>query len=478
MATAPAANRAIFCLADVASATGGSIRSGDKLLPIEGVSTDSRSVQAQNLFVALTGESFDGHRFVAQAAASGATAALVHKGFTTSESLPEGFGLVEVDDTLAALGRIANVHRRRFPRLKVGAITGSNGKTTTKELAAAIFARAFGETLATIGNLNNEIGVPLTLLRLDPSHAAAAVEMGMNHPGEIGRLAAIAAPDAGLVTCAQPVHLEGLGSVEAVARAKGELYHGLPKHGIAVTNLRDPRTTAEARASGRKLLTYGGPEHEDADVRLVRIVSHDRRGLAFEVSFRGGPAAFVRIPLVGVHNAENACAALALGLALGGDPDKMLEGLALARGFARRLEIKAAPNDVTVVDDCYNANPSSMAAAMRTARELAGEGRVIAVVGDMFELGSHEESGHREVGAAAAAAKVDALLAFGPRTSAFTADEAATRGVPVVHRTESAEEALAWLRTQLRPGDLVICKASRGTRLERIVDPLVAGENA
>src|SRR5690606_7559408 len=204
-----------------------------------GVSTDSRSVAAQNLFVALVGERFDGHRFVAAAAEKGAAAAVVARG-AELPPLPAGFGVVEVDDTLAALGALARTHRRRFPRLKVAAVTGSNGKTTTKELAAAAFAAAFGETLATEGNLNNEIGVPLTLLRLGARHAAAVVEMGMNHPGEIARLAAIAEPDAGLVTCAQPVHLEGLGSVEAVARAKGELYRGLPAGGIAVANLDDP----------------------------------------------------------------------------------------------------------------------------------------------------------------------------------------------------------------------------------------------
>jgi UDP-N-acetylmuramoyl-tripeptide--D-alanyl-D-alanine ligase len=470
-------NHAIFCLADVRAATGGTIRTGAGLLPIEGVTTDSRAAGAQNLFVALSGESFDGHRFVAQAAAAGAGAAVVRRGFIPEAPLPEGFGLVEVDDTLAALGALARTHRRRFPQLKVGAITGSNGKTTTKELAAAVFAAAFGETLATQGNLNNEIGVPLTLFGLRPSHAAAVVEMGLNHEGEIARLAAIAEPDAGLVTCAQPVHLEGLGSIEAVARAKGELYHGLPPRGVAVTNLADARTTAEARASGRTLVTYGGPEHDGADVRLVRILSHDERGLGFELSFRGGPAAFVRLPLVGVHNAENACAALALGLALGGDPDRMLEGLVQARGFSRRLEIKRGPGGVTVIDDCYNANPSSMLAALRTARALAGEKRVIAVLGDMGELGSMEEAGHREVGQAGAAAQVAGLVAFGKRSRSIAA-AASEGGVESICTTESPDEALAWLRSHLREGDLVIAKASRGTKLERIVDPLVAGEKA
>lgn len=469
-------NRAIFCLADVAAFAKGELRSGQKALPLEGVSTDSRNIGAQNLFVALRGESFDGHAFVAAAAERGAAAAVVERGFS-SPALPAGFGLVEVEDTLAALGALARAHRRRFPTLRLGAITGSNGKTTTKELTAAVLRAAFGATLATAGNLNNEIGLPLTLLRLDPSHAAAVVEMGMNHEGEIARLASIAEPGAGLVTCAQPVHLEGLGSVEAVARAKGELYHGLPAGAVAVANLDDERTTAQARASGRPLVTYGGPDHHEADVRLVRIVSHDRRGLAFEVSIAGGPDAFVRIPLVGLHNAQNACAALALGLALGGKLDAMLEGLVQARGFDRRLEIKQAPGEVTVIDDCYNANPASMRAALQTARALAGQGRVLAVLGEMFELGSLEVEGHREVGEAAGAAGVEALVAFGSKARHIAA-AASDHGVGSVLQTDSPEEALTWLRRQLRPGDLLIAKASRGARLERVVDPLVAGEDA
>jgi len=474
----PAANRAIFCLADVAAAAtaaGGAIVSGSKALPITGVSTDSRTAAPGNLFVALSGDNFDGNRFVGAAAAAGAVAAVVRRGFV-ADGLPEGFGVVEVDDPLRALGALARVHRRRFPSLKVGAITGSNGKTTTKELAHAALTAAFGKTLKTEGNLNNEIGLPLTLLGLDPSHRAAAIEMGMNHAGEIARLTAIAEPAAGLVTCVQPVHMEGLGSVEAIAKAKGELFHGLPAGAVAVANVDDPLVVAEAKASGRPCVGFG--RAAGADVRLARIVSHDRRGLAFELSL-GGESAFVRIPLVGQHNAHNACAAIALGIALGGDADRLLEGLSMARGFSRRLELKEAPGGVTVLDDCYNGNPASAVAALRTARELAGEGRVIAILGDLRELGSFEEAGHREVGEAAAASAVAGLVAFGP-LSRETAAAAVAGGVAegAVLHTDDPSEALAWLRAFVREGDLVVAKASRGTRLERIIDPLVDGKEA
>lgn len=469
-------NHAIFCLADVRSAAHGTIVRGAPLLAIAGVSTDSRRIRRGSAFVALVGENFDGHSYVADAARGGAAAAVVRKGFVPPP-LPEGFGLVEVEDPLAALGALAKVHRKRFPRLKLGAITGSNGKTTTKELAHLALAAAFGQTLKTEGNLNNEIGLPLTLLGLEASHRAAVVELGMNSAGEIGRLAAISEPEAGLVTCAQAVHMEGLGSLEAVARAKGELFHGLPATATAVANLDDPLTLAEARSSGRALLIFG--TGAQADVRLHRIVSHDRRGLSFELAVGGGPLAFIRLPLVGIHNAMNACAAVALGLALGAQADRLLEGLIGAKAFSRRLELKEGPGGLTILDDSYNGNPASAVAALRTARAIAGEGRVLAVLGDLRELGSMEERGHREVGEEAATIGAAALVAFGPRSSA-TAEAAAQRGIPreEILRTEEPAEALSWLRERARPGDLIVFKASRSTGLERIVDPLVGGEEA
>ena len=469
-------SQAPFCLADIRAATGGELRQGAQLLPIDGVSTDSRRPAPGSLFVALRGENFDGHDFVAAAAKAGAAAAIVKRGFTSSEEIPEGFGLVEVDDPLVALGAVARTHRRRLPALKLGAVTGSNGKTNTKELAHLALEAAFGKTLKTEGNLNNEIGLPLTLLNLDPSHRAAVVELGMNHAGEIARLTAIAEPSAGLVTCAQGVHLEGLGSVENVARAKGELFHGLPAGATAVANVDDPLTLAEARASGRKLLTFGAGE--DADVRLVRIASHDLRGLAFEVSIDRESPAYLRLPLVGIHNAHNACAALALGIALGGDRRLLLDGLIRAKAFSRRLELKDAPGGLKVLDDCYNGNPASAVAAISTARTLAGDGRLLAVLGDLRELGRFEEEGHREVGEAAARAGVAGLVAFGPLSRAI-AQAARDGGVgeEKILETDDPAEALAWIRNHQREGDLVVFKASRGTRLERIVDPLVGGGN-
>lgn len=471
MSTTPSANRAPFQWGQVAEITGGRLARGAADGGAQGVGTDTRALWPGALFVALRGESFDGHRFVAQAAARQAAGAVVERGYEAPADLPAGFALVEVDDTLAALGALARAHRRRFPALRVGAITGSNGKTTTKELAAAVLEAAFGATLKTEGNLNNEIGLPLTLLRLDDGHQAACVELGMNHAGEIARLTAIAQPTAGVVTCVQPVHLEGLGSVEAVARAKGELYAGLGPDAVAVANRDDLLALAEARASGRRLLTFGGP---GADVALERVLSHDRRGLAFEARIRGGAPRRVQLPLVGLHNVGNALGALALGLALGADEEAALAGLQRAKGFARRLELKEAPGGFTVLDDCYNGNPASAVAALRTARELAGDGRVVAVLGDLRELGAEERAGHEQVGRAAAEAGVEALVAFGACAD-FIAGAARAGGVDSesIYATDDPEAALSWLRPRLRAGDLVVVKASRGTRLERIADPLV-----
>jgi len=468
MNTFPSRNEARFSLGEVAEIVSGDL-CGPADRSVVGVGTDTRALWPGALFVALGGETFDGHAFV-PAAAEKAAAAIVRKGFEPPAEIAS-FPLVRVEDPLAALGALARAHRARFPSLPLGAITGSNGKTTTKELAASVLEAAFGETLKTEGNLNNEIGLPLTLLRLDESHRAACVEMGMNHPGEIARLTAIARPRAGLVTCAQAVHLSGLGSVEGVARAKGELYAGLDEDAVAVVNADDPRMVEEARRAGRRTLSFGS---EGADVALHRIVSAGRGGIVFEVRLRGGEPRPVRLRLVGAHNVQNACAAMALGLALGAPEEAVVAGIEAARGVSRRLQLREAPGGVTVLDDCYNANPASAIAALRTGSELAPPGRLVAVLGDLLELGEYEERGHEEVGRAAAAVGTSALIAFGPRSRAI-ARAAREGGVAEILETEDAAEALAWLRARVKEGDLVLFKASRGMRLERIADPLVEG---
>ncbi len=434
-----------------------------------GVSTDTRTLAKNDLFVALAGERFDAHEFLADAAARGATGAVVKAGAPRAAT-PPGFVLFEVENPLAGLGSLARHHRRRF-QIPVVGITGSTGKTTTKEMIAAVLS-VRGPVLKTEGNLNNEIGVPLTLLRLTSSHSAAVVEMGMNQPGEMARLAAIAEPRVGIVTNAQTAHLAGVGSVEQVAFEKGALYRGLVGQGaVAVANLDDVRTYAQARQSGHPLVTYG--RSAAAEVRLASIDRHDAGGLEIRVA-HGGREIPVRLAFVGEHNAHNACGAFAVGVALGFRPEECAEGLGVARGWAHRMAVVKLPNRVTVLDDCYNANPASMAAALDALGALAKSGRPVAVLGDMLELGDFEGEGHKRTAELAARrAKVVAL--FGPRWGASLAGlEAALGPGAVGHfaKTDSVDGLLAWLRPRLAPGDVVLVKGSRGMKLERVVDAL------
>jgi len=425
-----------------------------------GVSTDSRTVTPRALFVALRGERFDAHQFLTEVAARGAAGAVVQAGHPRPD-VPAGFPLYEVSDTLKALGGLGRFHRRRF-RLPLAAVGGSNGKTTTKEMVGAILA-VRGPSLKTEGNLNNEVGVPLTLLRLLPEHVAAVVELGMNQPGEMTRLTAMAEPDAALITTIQPEHLEGLGSIEGVAAAEGELFAGLSERATAVINLDDPHLAPQgARARGPRI---GFGRGAGADVRLVEVTPRGKSGLALVIQ-AAGQRWPVSLGFVGEHNALNATGAFALATALGYRPEECVQGLEAARPYARRLNVVEAAGGWTVVDDCYNANPASMAAALDTARALAG-GRVVAVLGDMLELGPGEREDHVALGARVS--QVAALAAFlGPK-SAWTAG--AALGVESAHFLEVGP-LWDWLGPRLRPGDLVLVKGSRGMRLERVVEKL------
>ncbi|MGC4122884.1 MAG: UDP-N-acetylmuramoyl-tripeptide--D-alanyl-D-alanine ligase [Myxococcales bacterium] len=432
---------------------------------VEGVSTDTRTIAKGNLFVALKGETFDANDFLDKAAAAGAAAAVVRKG----AKIPAGLPCIEVDDTLAALGQIARHHRRRFS-IPLGAITGSNGKTTTKEMIGAILETR-GPALKTEGNLNNEVGVPLTLLRLDRSHTGAIIEMGMNHPGELARLSAFTEPQVAQITIAAAAHLEFLGTVENVAKAKGEIYGGLPKDGLAIANGDDVLVRAQAKACGKKVLLYG--KCDDADVRLSEIVSHDADGLALRIAW-AGKKHLVRLKFVGEHNAINACGAFAMGVSLGCTAEQCVAGLEASRPWAHRLSLHDAPNGVTVIDDCYNANPSSMGAALDTLKSLAGTRRTVAVLGDMLELGATESVLHRQMGEKAVANGVQVLVSFGPRSKAGWEAARASLGDRALHvaATDKAEPAVEFLKAQLKAGDVVLVKGSRGMKLERIVEAL------
>jgi len=456
-----------FTASELAAATGGAWAGGAPGA-VAGVSTDTRSIAPGSAFVALRGERFDGHDFLAEAARTGAACAVVAR--DRAGAVPAGLPALLVDDTLRALGAIARHHRLRFPIPVVG-VTGSNGKTTTREMIAAILATR-GPVLKTEGNLNNEVGVPLTLLRLDASHAAAVIEMGMNHRGEIGRLTALAEPRVGVVTNAFPAHLEGLGTVDGVAEAKGELYKGLPADGIVVANADDPRMLHRARKSGRRVLTFSGGRDREADVVVLDVLAQDPDGMRFLLGI-GTKELEVALPLVGEHNATNAAAAAAAALALGCTDREIVRGLAAVRAVGRRLRIERLPSGVLLVDDCYNANPASMKAALATLRTLAGTGRAVAALGDMLELGPAEADLHRELGADAARAGLAALATFGPR-SRLAHEAALAAGVAAADafHTEDPQALSAFVRERLRPGDVLLVKGSRGMKLERLVEAL------
>jgi UDP-N-acetylmuramoyl-tripeptide--D-alanyl-D-alanine ligase len=374
-----------------------------------------------------------------------------------------------VTDTLAALGALAGHHRRRFTLPVVG-VTGSNGKTTTREMIAAILAER-GPVLKTEGNLNNEIGVPLTLFGLDHHHQAAVIEMGMNHLGEIARLAAMAAPQVGVVTNAAAAHLEGLGTIDGVADAKAELYAGLPPGGIAVVNADDARMLARARASGRRLLTFAAGRQRRGDVAVLEVLQQEAGGTRFVLGV-GNRELTVSLALVGAHNAINAAAAACAAIALGCSDREIVRGLAAVRPVGRRLRLERLPGGPLLVDDCYNANPLSMEAALRTLAELARAegGRPLAVLGDMLELGPGEADLHRGVGAEAARVPVARLFGFGPR-SRETLAGAVAAGLPA-ERTFQTEDPAALaeaVRGAVTPGDVLLIKGSRGMRLERLV---------
>ena len=423
-------------------------------LPITSVATDSRNLPAGCLFVALKGPRFDGHRFVAQALQQGAAAVMVETGAELSVA-----PALVVDNTLLALGRLAAWHRQRMSA-KVAAITGSNGKTTVKEMLAAILAVEVGAdaVLATAGNFNNDIGMPLTLLKLAPEHRYAAIEMGMNHPGELSYLTQIARPDVALVNNALRAHLEGLGSVEAVARAKGEIYAGLQDDGIALINADDPHASLWRELAGaRRVMSFGFAEN--ADVRI------EAANVELSLQTPSGPIT-AKLQVPGEHNLRNAAAAATLALALGVSKDAIQRGLSDYSGVKGRLQLHPCILGATLIDDTYNANPDSVLAAIQVL--AARPGKRILVLGDMGELGPDAAELHREVGARASAAGVDRLLCMGE----MTLHTAAAFGDHAMH-FERIEELLAEIECALDAEVTVLVKGSRFMHMERVVKSFI-----
>jgi len=451
----------MMTLTELASAVDGTLSGKDTLFT--GVSIDGRTINPGDLYVAISGERFDGHHFVEQARQAGATACLIEQATATD------FASVTVDKTRLALGRLASYWRQRFD-FPVIAITGSNGKTTVKELTTAILSQQF-HTLATTGNLNNELGVPLTLLKITTEHQAAVVEMGANHPGEISYLTGLAQPTIGIVTNAGSAHLEGFGDLQGVANAKGELFANLTHHGVAIMNADDVFYPDWKNMAGRaKILSFG--LSQQADVRATCLKTEHAAQITnskFMLEYRGQQQA-VTLPLAGQHNVMNALAAAAAGIAAGLSLQVIADGLASAVPVSGRLQVISGLNQSIIVNNCYNANPSSVEVALQTIQDMSAERWC--VLADFGELGEHSEALHKQLARQARHYGISRLFATGDLTR-LTAKEFGAGA----EFYQTQDELAQTLKQRLHEDVVVLIKGSRAQKLEAIVGALV-DENA
>ena len=434
------------------------------------VVSDSRIARAGDLFIAFTGDRFDGHTFVPNALAKKVTAVVVNEDYRLPSlaKRPADPVLIGVKDTLMAYQQLAAHHRSRFA-IPVVAITGSNGKTTTKEMVAAVLAQRW-RTLKTEGNLNNRIGVPQTLFSLAARHEAAVIEMGVDQEGQTTRLCEIVRPTVGIITNIGPDHLEFFGSMEGSAQAKAELLDMLPADGAAVLNADDQYFDYLAARAQCRVVSFGVSE---GDVRAVQSREERRGGAMFGLTLpgRARPIA-VRLRTYGQHNIQNALGAAAVGYALGLPGTLIAEGLGRFRPAAMRSQIVHC-HGVRVINDCYNANPASMEAAIQLLAELGATQRTIAVLGDMLELGPNARQMHHTVGAFLAGRKITELIACGVLGSEL-AQGARSAGMAAEHINEvpDALAAGSTLKGMVRQGDVILVKASRGMRMEQVIETL------
>ncbi|MBU2702992.1 UDP-N-acetylmuramoyl-tripeptide--D-alanyl-D-alanine ligase [Sporomusaceae bacterium BoRhaA] len=448
-----------FTLNEICLATGGQLVAGSDC-NFSGICTDSRKIKSGQLFIALMGENFDGHQFTSAVVQQGAAGVLVSQNVVVPDSLP----VIKCDDTLKALQDIAAYHRQRFT-LPVIAITGSNGKTTTKDMLAAILSKQF-KVLKTQANFNNEIGLPFTLLSLQPEHEVAVVEMGMRGLGQITALTRIARPTAGIVTTVGETHMELLGSRENIAKAKAELVEAIDPQGFVVLNADNPYVAAMASKARCAVITFGLRAASDVQGKNVRS-SVD--GVSFDCTYDGRCFA-VHIPALGEHNVMNALAALAAGFKLGMNEKDMVVGLKQFAPSGMRMAIeKVGPYQI--INDAYNASPASMVSALQTLVCLRS-GRTVAVLGDMFELGELAEQAHGDIGKTAAQLGVDLIVTVG-KLGQLIADGAQLHGHKAVFACQNQAEALLVLHEKLVSGDVILIKGSRGMKMEQLIPQLV-----
>jgi UDP-N-acetylmuramoyl-tripeptide--D-alanyl-D-alanine ligase len=447
-------------LSQITAWSGGRLAAGNPFAPVTTISSDSRALKPGDLFLAIRGEKFDGHDFLAEAARRGAVGAIVE---ADVPGLPAAFALIIVADAVRALQSLAAAYRATL-RLTAVCITGSNGKTSTKDLCASVFAQRFTVT-RTAGNLNNHLGVPFSILRADSSHDVGVFEIGMNHAGEIAPLAAIARPDIAIITNVGGAHIEFLGTREAIAQEKGMLAEAVGENGTVILNADDEFTPSIAKRTRARVVTAG---LRGGDVRATDLEQHSS-GIRLRLHATGRSAE-AELPVPGEHMVRNALLACAAGITLGLSLDECAAGLRALNLTAGRLTQKTI-GGIRILDDTYNANPDSMAAALVTLARMPGAGRRIAVLGGMGELGKESERGHRSVGEVAGREKIGCVITVG-EPARWIAEAAEKSGVREVIRTADAEEATRTLRGIAQPGDTVLVKASRSARLECIVQAM------
>lgn len=456
---------------EIVDATAGEILFGGFKKEFFGISIDSRKISPDELFVAIKGEHHDGHEFVRDVIYAGGRGIMVEK--SKIQNLPmdlvrwENVTCIAVDDTIQSLGALARFQRKKSP-IKVAAVTGSNGKTTTKEMTASILAKKYC-VLATPGNLNNEIGLPLTLFGLNFSHQWAVLELGMNHLGEIRRLARICMPDIGVITNIGASHLEGLGSLEAVARAKGELLEEINPGGTAVLNADDFRVLELARQTDVTVCLYG--RSKQALVRADAVIDHGSC-VSFDLILPDSRVS-VNLPLPGDFMISNALAASSVGYLSGLTATEIKESLEQVRPLKGRLNICRTPNGVNLIDDTYNANPYSTRAAIAALVSLRKDRRSALVLGDMLELGAQADVLHREIGEMACRSGINRLFLSG----SYAPDVAAGAIHQGMKNSDlfvgTKAEILHALNCWMQPGDWVLIKGSRSTRMETLVQQVL-----
>jgi len=446
-------------ISEIVNLANAQLDAGDRDVVVEKISTDSRTLKRGELFVALRGENFDGHDFVEAAAKAEASGAIVD--FSWKGKVPARFAVIRAQDTLVAYQTIASNYRNSLA-LKVLAITGSNGKTSTKDFVASVLAQRFRVT-KTEGNFNNHIGLPRTILEAATNDEVAVWEIGMNHPGEVAALAKIAAPDAAIITNVGVAHIEFMGSRDAIAKEKGALAEAIGRDGTVILNADDSFSETIAARTRAKVMFAG---IKNGTVRAIDI-RQTPAGSEFTI-LEGAHRCRAQLPVPGLHMVQNALLAVAAGRAFGLSIEECATGLVAAPLTKARLQIKEIQG-VQFIDDSYNANPDSMKAALRTLVELDAEGKRIAVLGEMRELGEESERGHREVGEAAAEFGVDQVIAIGDN-GAVIARAAKNAGLEHSLAVRSTNDAAAVLREISAPGDLVLIKGSRASQTERVIE--------